>query len=123
MANIELWAIDLSWDIISRFVPHFRLNDEPLPKEFTDDFVRVALEETKHFNLLKTRLGEMGSHFGSLPVHNGKICIVNEMYTTFRNLLIQPKMSNSRTVICRRAALDVYDSSLTESALSEFRVK
>ncbi|KAF6027537.1 hypothetical protein EB796_014152 [Bugula neritina] len=71
MANIELWAIDLSWDILARFVPHFRLQGELLPKEFSDDFVRVAREETKHFRLLNDRLNNLGSHFGALPVHNG----------------------------------------------------
>ncbi|XP_067942082.1 uncharacterized protein HI_0077-like isoform X2 [Watersipora subatra] len=71
LANIELWAIDLTWDILARFLPHFRLAGESLPKAFTDDFVQVAVDETKHFKLLSDRLNQLGSHFGALPVHNG----------------------------------------------------
>lgn len=48
MANIEQWAIDLSWDIIARFssaTPEG--SDEALPRGFFDDFVQVACEEAK----------------------------------------------------------------------------
>lgn len=48
MANIEQWAIDLSWDIIARFssaTPEG--SDEALPRGFYDDFVQVACEEAK----------------------------------------------------------------------------
>jgi len=47
MANIELFAVDLSWDIVARFVPTYRLNGEMLPKDFANDFVKIAKEETK----------------------------------------------------------------------------
>lgn len=48
MANIEQWAIDLSWDIIARFsnaTPEG--TDETLPRGFYDDFVKVACDEAK----------------------------------------------------------------------------
>lgn len=51
MANIEQWAIDLSWDIIARFssaTPEG--SDEALPQGFYDDFVQVACEEAKVTN-------------------------------------------------------------------------
>ena len=76
MANIELWAIDLSWDILARFVPHYTLHGQPLPREFIDDFVQVAVDETKHFRLLCERLKELGSYFGALSVHNGECRLV-----------------------------------------------
>lgn len=47
LANIEQWAIDLSWDVIARFST-FRLSTgEPLPRQFFDDFVKVAGDEAK----------------------------------------------------------------------------
>jgi len=47
LANIEQWAIDLSWDIISRFA-NIEFSDKTrLPKEFIDDFVKVACDEAK----------------------------------------------------------------------------
>uniref|UniRef100_A0A6I8R635 Rieske domain-containing protein n=1 Tax=Xenopus tropicalis TaxID=8364 RepID=A0A6I8R635_XENTR len=71
MANIEQWAIDLSWDIIARFA-HFRLcTGETLPRDFFSDFVKVAGDEAKHYSLLEKRLAELDSNFGALPVHNG----------------------------------------------------
>ncbi|XP_063781690.1 uncharacterized protein LOC134931848 isoform X2 [Pseudophryne corroboree] len=70
LANIEQWAIDLSWDIIARFAGFQLQTGEKLPKEFFSDFVKVAADEAKHFCLLEKRLAELGSNFGDLPVHN-----------------------------------------------------
>lgn len=48
MANIEQWAIDLSWDIIARFSSVTPEGfDEALPRGFYDDFVQEACEEAK----------------------------------------------------------------------------
>mgnify|MGYP005996192211 CR=1 FL=1 len=41
LVHIESVAIDLSWDIIARYSAH------DLPKEFYDDFVKVAQDEAK----------------------------------------------------------------------------
>ncbi|RNA43158.1 hypothetical protein BpHYR1_047217 [Brachionus plicatilis] len=71
LANIEQWAMDLSWDIIARFSDFKFSNGSNLPKEFFSDFVKVARDESKHFVLLDKRLKELGSHFGALAVHNG----------------------------------------------------
>ncbi|KAG9489043.1 hypothetical protein GDO78_005183 [Eleutherodactylus coqui] len=71
LANIEQWAIDLSWDIIARFATFQLQSGERLPREFFSDFVKVAGDEAKHYCLLEKRLVELGSHFGALPVHDG----------------------------------------------------
>ncbi|XP_055059812.1 uncharacterized protein [Misgurnus anguillicaudatus] len=71
LANIEQWAIDLSWDVIARFSTFRLSNGEPLPRHFFDDFVKVAGDEAKHYQLLEERIRELGSFFGALPVHNG----------------------------------------------------
>jgi uncharacterized ferritin-like protein (DUF455 family) len=42
-----------------------------MPREFFDDFVKVAQDEGRHFQLLATRLGELGSSYGALPAHDG----------------------------------------------------
>jgi uncharacterized ferritin-like protein (DUF455 family) len=65
LAHIELNAIDLAWDIIARFT------DESLPRNFYDDWVEVADEEAKHFELLSERLAELGAAYGDLPAHDG----------------------------------------------------
>ncbi|PRP76983.1 hypothetical protein PROFUN_14717 [Planoprotostelium fungivorum] len=72
LANIEQWAIDLAWDIVARFAGTRTLgSDLPLPREFFTDFIKVALDESKHFTILNERMKALGSEFGALPVHNG----------------------------------------------------
>ena len=63
VAHIELNAVDLHWDIISRFSPI------AMPPGFYDDWVKAAEEESKHFNLVCDVLETLGSHYGALPAH------------------------------------------------------
>ncbi len=65
LAHIELNAIDLAWDIVARFTA------EAPPRGFYDDWVGVALDEARHFELLTRRLGELGAAYGDLPAHDG----------------------------------------------------
>ena len=65
LAHIELNAIDLSWDVITRFT------DLDWPIGYFDDWVRVADEESKHFLALSERLNSLESHYGALPAHDG----------------------------------------------------
>lgn len=53
------------WDIIARFG-----GENTLPHQFYTDFARVALDEAKHFSLLSNRLDELGTPYGSLPIHS-----------------------------------------------------
>ena len=50
IAHIELNAIDLAWDIIGRF------SREELPLAFYNDWINVAIDEAKHFDILSKRL-------------------------------------------------------------------
>ncbi|MEH6403684.1 MAG: ferritin-like domain-containing protein [Sneathiella sp.] len=63
--HIELNAIDLAWDIIARFTA------EGFPREFYDDWVKVADEEGKHFLILAKRIDELGFAYGDFPAHGG----------------------------------------------------
>jgi len=65
LVHIENVAIDLSWDIIARFV-HYQL-----PIEFYNDWVKVAEDEALHYGMLLKHMTAMGSHYGALPVHGG----------------------------------------------------
>jgi uncharacterized ferritin-like protein (DUF455 family) len=65
LAHIEFNAIDLAWDIIARFTAH------GLPRDFYDDWVRVAADETEHFRLLVGLLRDLGSDYGAFPAHAG----------------------------------------------------
>ncbi|KUF75760.1 hypothetical protein AM587_10005853 [Phytophthora nicotianae] len=63
LAHIELGAIDNYWDTIVRFDPV----QHQLPREFYDDFLRVAGDEARHFAMVDDRLRELGSEYGALP--------------------------------------------------------
>ena len=65
LAHIELNAIDLACDIIARFA------DADLPHGFHDDWVAVADEEARHFELLCERLAAHDARYGDLVAHDG----------------------------------------------------
>lgn len=67
LAHIELNAIDLAWDILARFAE----GPDPLPRAFLDDWIKVAVDEALHFELLNARLAELDSFYGALPAHDG----------------------------------------------------
>jgi len=69
VAHIELNAIDLAWDLIARFGPNAA--EDGLPRDFFDDWCRVAADEARHFALLSARLAELGAAYGDLPAHDG----------------------------------------------------
>ena len=55
----------LTWQIHARFMKM------KLPKEFYDDWVRVAGEEADHFYSWANRLTELGTQYGGMPGHDG----------------------------------------------------
>lgn len=61
VAHIEANAIDLAVDAVHRF--------RGLPAAFHDDWLRVAVEEAHHFELLRARLRALGADYGDLPAH------------------------------------------------------
>lgn len=65
LAHIELNAVDLTWDLIGRFA------QVRLPRSYYDDWVRVGLEEAKHFSMLKDRLAQLDAAYGDMPAHDG----------------------------------------------------
>ena len=63
IAHIEFNAIDLAWDAVYRF--------RGMPRDYYDDWVRVADEESQHFALLRERLREYGCDYGAYAAHHG----------------------------------------------------
>ena len=63
VAHIEFNAIDLAWDAVYRF--------RGMPRDYYLDWAGVAADETRHFQLLSARLGEMGCAYGDFDAHNG----------------------------------------------------
>ncbi|WP_050786057.1 ferritin-like domain-containing protein [Ahrensia sp. R2A130] len=67
IAHIELNAIDLALDVVARFCDP----KHQMPRSFYDGWMRVALEEAKHFSLLRERLAQIGGAYGDLDAHDG----------------------------------------------------
>ena len=63
ICHIEFNAINLALDAAYRF--------QSMPRQYYEDWMRIATEEAKHFLLLSTRLRELGSCYGELNAHNG----------------------------------------------------
>ncbi|CDQ61453.1 unnamed protein product [Oncorhynchus mykiss] len=110
LANIEQWAIDLSWDVIARFSSVRLDTGEPLPRQFFSDFVKVAGDEAKHYHLLETRITELDSFFGALPVHNG---LWQSATDTSHNLLARLAIVH---MVHEARGLDVHPQTLSRFA-------
>ena len=41
-----------------------------MPKEYYEDWLKVAKEEAYHFQLLESHLHSLGYRYGSFPAHN-----------------------------------------------------
>lgn len=63
VAHIEFNAINLALDAIYRF--------RDLPDAYYADWLSVALDEARHFEILRQRLQELGFEYGDFPAHNG----------------------------------------------------
>ena len=63
IAHIEFNAINLALDAASRF--------RNMPRQYYFDWLSVAVDEARHFQLLATRLKSLGFSYGDFPAHNG----------------------------------------------------
>jgi uncharacterized ferritin-like protein (DUF455 family) len=63
IAHIEWNAIRLSLDAVWRF--------DGMPERYYQDWMLVADEETKHFNLLEALLKDLGYAYGDFTAHDG----------------------------------------------------
>jgi uncharacterized ferritin-like protein (DUF455 family) len=63
IAHIEFNAINLALDAVYRF--------RGMPAAYYADWLSVAADEARHFQLLQERLRAMGRSYGDFPAHNG----------------------------------------------------
>lgn len=63
VAHIEFNAINLAWDAVYRF--------RHMPSDYYRDWISVAADEARHFQMLQRRLQELGYAYGDFPAHNG----------------------------------------------------
>lgn len=63
VAHIEFNAINLALDAVCRF--------DGLPADYYADWLSVAKDEARHFQLLRARLQQLGRDYGDYAAHNG----------------------------------------------------
>ncbi|WP_051453393.1 ferritin-like domain-containing protein [Hydrogenovibrio kuenenii] len=63
IAHIEFNAINLALDALYRF--------QTLPKAYYQDWLRVATEESYHFQMIREHLYHLGYEYGDFKAHNG----------------------------------------------------
>jgi uncharacterized ferritin-like protein (DUF455 family) len=63
IAHIEFNAINLAWDAVYRF--------RGMPDAYYSDWISVANDEARHFEMLRGRLKELGHDYGDFGAHNG----------------------------------------------------
>jgi uncharacterized ferritin-like protein (DUF455 family) len=62
LAHIEFNAMNLALDAIWRF--------SDMPKEYYEDWLKVAKEEAYHFSLVNAHMQSSGFSYGDFPAHN-----------------------------------------------------
>ena len=63
VAHIEFNAINLALDAAYRF--------RDMPRRYYSDWLSIAVDEARHFQLLNARLQDLGHAYGDYPAHNG----------------------------------------------------
>lgn len=76
IAHIEYSAIDLALDAVYRY--------PQMPNAYKMDWLEVASDEIRHFNMLEEILNELGFSYGDFPVHCGLFDAANN---TAHNIL------------------------------------
>jgi uncharacterized ferritin-like protein (DUF455 family) len=82
IAHIEWNAIRLALDAVWRF--------DGMPLQYYEDWMRVASEERKHFDLLQALMVELGYSYGDFTAHDGlwHMCEVTSHDITARMALV-----------------------------------
>lgn len=88
-AHIEFNAINLALDAAYRF--------RQMPQEFVHDWLLVASEEAKHFQLLNAYLSELGTPYGHYPAHNGLWDMVQKTrHDVLHRMALVPRVMEAR---------------------------
>lgn len=84
IAHIEYSAIDIALDACYRF--------RGLPKEYYFDWLEVAMDERRHFEMLNGLLIEHGSHYSKLAVHDGLfVALKNTQHSLIDRMAVLPR--------------------------------
>jgi uncharacterized ferritin-like protein (DUF455 family) len=81
--HIEYSAIDLALDAAYRF--------QRLPRQYYEDWLEVANDEVRHFEMLETLLKDLGSGYGEIEVHNSLFEASYKTQTLIERMAVVPR--------------------------------
>ncbi len=83
IAHIEYSAIDLALDAAYRF--------QDLPKKYYDDWLEVADDEIRHFEMLQNLLHTLDAEYGDIEVHNALFEASQRTQTLVERMAVVPR--------------------------------
>jgi len=83
IAHIEYSAIDMALDAAYRF--------RDLPQKYYDDWLSVASDEVRHFEMLEALLIELDSEYGAVEVHNAMFEASQRTQTLLDRMAVVPR--------------------------------
>ncbi|WP_428737179.1 ferritin-like domain-containing protein [Sulfurimonas sp.] len=81
--HIEYSAIDLALDAAYRF--------HALPRKYYEDWLEVADDEIRHFEMIEALLKELGSSYGNIEVHNSLFEASFKTQTLIERMAVVPR--------------------------------
>jgi len=83
IVHIEYSAIDLAFDACYRF--------RNMPMEFYEDWIEVADDEVRHFEMLNSLLNEVGYKYGDFEVHSSLLEAAQKTPILIERMAIVPR--------------------------------
>jgi len=83
IAHIEYCAIDLAIDAAYRF--------KNMPKAYYDDWLEVAMDEVRHFEMLEKLLAQVECVYGDYPVHDALFRASSQTQTLLERMAVIPR--------------------------------
>jgi uncharacterized ferritin-like protein (DUF455 family) len=89
ITHIEFNAINLALDAIYRF--------RQMPLDYYSDWLKIAVEEARHFFLLSDRLNDLGFQYGDFDAHNGlwEMALLTE-HSLMERMALVPRLLEAR---------------------------
>lgn len=112
IAHIEYSAIDIALDAAYRF--------RGTPKGFYDDWLEVADDEIRHFEMIEKYMSNLGVRYGDLEVHNGLfVALENTSNSLIERMAVLPRYMEANGLDANAFMLKKLASDDTKASLRE----
>ena len=113
IAHIEYSAIDLALDHAYRF--------QGLPKAYYDDWLEVAEDEVRHFEMLNALMEELGGKYGDVEVHNSLFEASQRTQTLIDRMAVVPRHLEANGLDATPQVLERLDNIPSDAMLEKIK--